>query len=271
MRILDRLPFAEEQTSVLTPDGVAVVKPFQIIVWVSLATPDDRTLPPGTPRFPAILDTGNNHNFAIRHEQLERWSRLTLLRRGQVSFNDQIVPLLAAHLWIHPNVRGIAELSAREPFRLQLPEGIAVYPPDVSNPARLPILGLRGLVQNNLLLTISGRSRHVSLWRRRAPDDRLPGRESRMGASPSVPMSPSLVLINAVGLTGRLLPLAPRLKALAEAGWSPAAARGRARRHLHRAGEPADGPAPRRPRRRRQRLAVPRHRRGPVLAAVERA
>ncbi|HEX8202847.1 MAG TPA: nucleotide pyrophosphatase/phosphodiesterase family protein [Isosphaeraceae bacterium] len=32
--------------------------------------------------------------------------------------------------------------------------------------------------------------------------------------------SPSpLVLINAVGLTGRLLPLAPRLKALAEAGW----------------------------------------------------
>jgi predicted AlkP superfamily pyrophosphatase or phosphodiesterase len=29
-----------------------------------------------------------------------------------------------------------------------------------------------------------------------------------------------LVLINAVGLTGRLLPLAPRLRALAEAGWS---------------------------------------------------
>jgi predicted AlkP superfamily pyrophosphatase or phosphodiesterase len=34
-----------------------------------------------------------------------------------------------------------------------------------------------------------------------------------------VPETPPLVLINAVGLTGRLLPLAPRLKALAGAGW----------------------------------------------------
>src|SRR6516164_3029000 len=33
-------------------------------------------------------------------------------------------------------------------------------------------------------------------------------------------MPPPLVLINAVGLTSRLLPLAPRLHALAKAGWS---------------------------------------------------
>ena len=38
-----------------------------------------------------------------------------------------------------------------------------------------------------------------------------------------------LVLINAVGLTGRLLAMAPRLHALAESGWSRAVARGRAR------------------------------------------
>jgi hypothetical protein len=166
MKILDRLPFAEEQSSAPSPDGIAVVRPYQIIVWVSLAAHAVLKLPPGTPRFPAILDTGNNHNFAIRREQFERWTRLTLPRRGQVAIDGQIVPLIVAHLWIHPNAPGIADPSGHEPFRLSLEEGIAVYPSNVPNPARLPILGLRAIVQNNLTLTINGRGRHVSL---RAP------------------------------------------------------------------------------------------------------
>lgn len=163
MKILDRLPFAEEESRVPTPDGIAIVRPYQIIVWVSLAAHDVLKPPPGMPPFPAILDTGNNHNFAIRREQLERWTRLTLSRRGQVAFNGHVVPLMAAHLWIHPNAPGISAPSEREPFRLPLEEGIAVYPSNVPNPARLPILGLRAIVQNNLMLTIKGRSRHVSL------------------------------------------------------------------------------------------------------------
>ena len=82
----------------------------------------------------------------------------------------------------------------------------------------------------------------------------------------------SLVLINAVGLTPRLLPLAPRLNALAQSGWhvplpqeggppppplpppGPPFARGgaggvgcpppphRTRRYLFRSGNDADGP-----------------------------
>ena len=166
MKILDRLPFGEEQTDVPTPDGIEVVRPYQIIVWVSLAAHIVLRLPPGTPRFPAVLDTGNNHNFAIRHEQFERWTHLALPRRGQVAFDGRVVPLFAAHLWIHPNAPGVSEPSEREPFRLSLEEGIAVYPSNVPNPARLPILGLRGIVQNNLTLTINGRSRLLSL---RAP------------------------------------------------------------------------------------------------------
>jgi predicted AlkP superfamily pyrophosphatase or phosphodiesterase len=52
----------------------------------------------------------------------------------------------------------------------------------------------------------------------------LPPKRSRRGTyrrdvnSPLESQSP-LILINAVGLTGRLLPLAPRLQALAESGW----------------------------------------------------
>jgi hypothetical protein len=163
MKILDRLPFAKEESRVPTPDGVAVVKPYQIVVWVSLAAHEVLELYPSTPRFPAILDTGNNHNFAIRREQFDQWTGLTLPRRGQVAINDRIVPLLAAHLWVHPNISGIAEPAEREPFRLHLPEGIAVYPSDVPNPARLPLLGLRAIVRNHLTLTIHGRSRYVSL------------------------------------------------------------------------------------------------------------
>jgi hypothetical protein len=35
-------------------------------------------------------------------------------------------------------------------------EGIVVDPPEVANPARLPILGLRGLVRSGLTLSIDG-------------------------------------------------------------------------------------------------------------------
>jgi hypothetical protein len=42
-------------------------------------------------------------------------------------------------------------------------EGIAVYPPDVANPARLPILGLRDLVRNGLTLLIDGKTREVTI------------------------------------------------------------------------------------------------------------
>ena len=38
-----------------------------------------------------------------------------------------------------------------------------VYPPDVPNPARLPILGLRALIRNGLKLTMDGATQELSL------------------------------------------------------------------------------------------------------------
>jgi hypothetical protein len=43
-----------------------------------------------------------------------------------------------------------------KPFRLDVSEGISVYQAHASNAPRLPLLGLRGLVRNNLRLTIGG-------------------------------------------------------------------------------------------------------------------
>jgi hypothetical protein len=37
------------------------------------------------------------------------------------------------------------------------------YPPDVANPARLPILGLRGLMRNGLMIVIDGKKREVTI------------------------------------------------------------------------------------------------------------
>ena len=150
MMILDRLPISERGSVISTPDSEEVVKSYQIVIHVSIAARTVLELPEDASRIPAILDTGNNHNFAIRQRHVERWTSLALAHKGWIEVGGFYVPLLAANIWIHPNQVGSADLSGRPPFLLELEEGIAVYPPNIPNPARLPILGLRGLIRNGL-------------------------------------------------------------------------------------------------------------------------
>jgi hypothetical protein len=163
MRILEQLPISEVGWVVPTPDGVEEAKPFQIILLVSIADQSIIDLPADAPRFPAILDTGLNHNFAMRREQFDRWAPIGVPQVGRVEVQRFSVPLLAANVWIHPNRAGTIEPSGQPLFCLELKGGIAVYPPNVPNPARLPTLGLRGLIRNNLRLTIDGEGRHLTL------------------------------------------------------------------------------------------------------------
>jgi hypothetical protein len=153
MRIYQPIP--ETAGRVITPEGSAEVLPHPIVVMVSIVARTVIALPADTPRFPAVLDTGNNHNFAIRHEQLDRWTGLSLPKRGLVKVGGRTIPLDAANVWIHPD--------PGEPFRLRMEEGIVVYPPDLTNPARRPILGLRGLVRSGLTLLINGRTKDLAL------------------------------------------------------------------------------------------------------------
>jgi hypothetical protein len=163
MKILSRLPFLEVHSVVSTPDGIAEVKPYQIIVMVTITAQEIVKLEPGVPGIPAILDTGNNHNLAIRRDQLDRWLTLREPERSRIRVGDARVPLVPANVWIHPNQPGKREASGRSPFKLEVKEGIAVYPPEVANPARLPILGLRGIVRSGLKLVIDGKRREMSL------------------------------------------------------------------------------------------------------------
>lgn len=170
MRILNRLPYAAEPTTVTVHRGwPARVKPYQIITWVSLSGGGMLEWNPKTPRFPAVLDPGSNHNFSIGQGQLIQWAgiRPELLRgQGAVRDRGERIPLHAAHLWLHANQPGTREVRQdREPYRLRVHEGIAIYPDDRA--PRLPILGLRAITRNGLQLMIDGDRRLVWL---RTPD-----------------------------------------------------------------------------------------------------
>jgi hypothetical protein len=164
MKILDRLPFSETRSEVWTPDRLATVKPYQIIVTVSLSARQLIEPDLGLPRFPAILDTGNNHNFAISEPHLRSWARITPAEsRHHIRVQGQRIPLINAGLWLFPNEPGRLTTSGRPPTRLAVPEVIAVYPEDLPSPARLSILGLRAPVTSELKLIIHGKRRMVTL------------------------------------------------------------------------------------------------------------
>lgn len=167
MRILDRLPYFAESTTVLLPNEVVRVKPHQIIAWVSVSIAQVLEWDARTPAFPAILDPGNNFNFSIFESQLIRWAgtRPELLRvLGYIRMQGKRYPRHAADLWLHPNIAGSRDRQpGREPFRLNLDRGIAVYPDTAPRPPHLPLVGLRGLTDNHLQLAIDGKHREVSL------------------------------------------------------------------------------------------------------------
>ncbi len=163
MTILDRVPIPEKGWAIATPDGVAQVHPYQMIVTISITSMDVGECSPDAPVIPAILDTGNNHNLAIRREHWDRWVRWEPRRIGQIHVGGFIVPLFEAKVWIHSNREMTDGQNEGLPRSLEMDQGIAIYPASSSNPARLPILGLRGLIRNNLRLTIDGQGRSLSL------------------------------------------------------------------------------------------------------------
>lgn len=62
MQILRNLPFSDAPGA-LPHLGNIVIRPYQIVVWVSVSASE--TLDPEARRFPAVLDTGHNHNFSL--------------------------------------------------------------------------------------------------------------------------------------------------------------------------------------------------------------
>jgi len=166
--ILRQFPFFETHTTALAPGGSVTVRPYQIVVWVSLHPMGRPDLPPDAPRFPAILDSGHSHNFSITEEHLFHWAGFApgaLRTLGTIRIAGRRVPLVAANVWIHGNQSGQRDvLAARPAFCIQLDSGIAVYPEGIPAVPRLPLLGLRGLRRADLQLHVDCRKCRVDLY-----------------------------------------------------------------------------------------------------------
>jgi hypothetical protein len=158
VKIIDRLPYANDWVTLAVRGERVRVKPYQIVVWVSLSLEGLLEWDPRTPHFPAILDTGNNHNFSIGRGQLVRWGGLDprlLPRRGAIREGGQRLPLHAADLWLHPNRAGTRDVrQGGVPTRIGVRQGIAIYPDETA--PRLPLLGLRALTLNRLRTVVDG-------------------------------------------------------------------------------------------------------------------
>jgi hypothetical protein len=166
-KILDQLPYPDVLDAVVVQGERIPILAHQIIVWVSVSRRDVVDLEADAPRFPAILDTGNTFRFSLAEDHVIRWCGLRLFHLdvlGPVLINRQRLNRYAADVWIHRNRRKQRDaFRAQPPFRLELRDGIAVYPADAGILApRLPSLGIRAIDENGLRCTINGRRRTVS-------------------------------------------------------------------------------------------------------------
>jgi hypothetical protein len=164
--ILRKLPFSQTDDIAFVRGDNVRIKAYQIIAWVSLSLKGMEVLEAGTPSFPAIIDPGHNHNFSIQEGHVIEWAGLrpqTLPLIGHIREGARQVPLQGANVWIHPNEPGQRDrFASRIPHCLSLPRGIAVYPFGSGFPP-LPLLGLRALATNDMILTIDGKRREVHL------------------------------------------------------------------------------------------------------------
>jgi hypothetical protein len=169
--VVRKLPFHSTRTSVTVKGHDVPVKADQIIVWVSVAPGGTANLDRGSTRFPAILDTGHNHNFSIQEQQLIEWAGIdqrTLSKLGEIRLGSDRLPLLEANLWLYPNVPGKSHVAAEgAPYCLELDAGVAVYPRAMTNAPRLPLLGLRAMRLARLQLNIDCQPLYVTIRTKR--------------------------------------------------------------------------------------------------------
>jgi hypothetical protein len=175
MKILDRLPIPEDRTSLRFGDRYVTIHANQILVWVSVHLPGILVPEGNIPRFPALLDTGNNFGFSLQDRHLREWAGIDpglLGARGDIAVEGKVVTRRDATIWLYPNVPGRQDAAeSGRPLRLSMSKGIAVYTQDAVPPGpRLPLLGLPALLENDLDFWLDPPRRQVTLqprtWRR---------------------------------------------------------------------------------------------------------
>jgi len=175
MKILDRLPIVEDRTTLRFGDRHVTVHRGQILVWLSVHLPEVLEPEPNTPKFPALLDTGHNYDFALQHRYLREWAGIdprSLPPLPGIRIDGRPVDRHVVTVWVYPNVPGERKVdTTRPPHLLNMATGIAVYPSDATNPGpRLPLLGGPTFLSNDLDWWLDPERRNITVqtktWRR---------------------------------------------------------------------------------------------------------
>lgn len=160
MRTLVRdLPFFARYHEVVGPWHEPLrLKPFQILLWISITRRGLAALPADTPKVPVLLDTGHNHHLSLRDEHLH-WSGLAMdalefavspLRVRDASGQERPVPRLYVDAWLHPN--GVRRANRPHPLRLGAGGAACYVAGDPVTGPHLPLLGLRALCAGSVTM-----------------------------------------------------------------------------------------------------------------------
>jgi hypothetical protein len=141
----------------------------QIFLWATF-TADRRTRPTATaPLFPILLDTGLNEPFLMQQRQAETWMTPAVFTTFQttgshIQFGQERILAWDIALWVFPNVVGTRTPDpSGNPVHLRIPSGVVLTPPGSAYTKEKPLLGLRAIRVNNLLLRFDGLRGSVSL------------------------------------------------------------------------------------------------------------
>jgi hypothetical protein len=160
------MPFPAEPFEVAVRGERIRIRGNQVIIWLTLTSDRVSEPNPSAVPFPAIIDLGHNYSFSILDRHLVEWVGIrpeALPVTGAVRERGQRLLLRAARIWAHANVPGSRDrLADSPPLQISAPRGIAVYPSAGGFP-RLPILGLRAIAENELILHVNGRRREASM------------------------------------------------------------------------------------------------------------
>ena len=160
MKILDRLPYSKKHSTLSVREEIVSVKPYQIIVWVSVAPASPREWNPATPAFPAILDIGTNPAAPKIIATLPLPNSIVGPPTNLAITPDRTLALVAN------SVNAVAEAGAWKHVpdnKLYLNEGIIIRPDEGIRRTPLPLLGLRALTHNELVTTIDGSRLEVTI------------------------------------------------------------------------------------------------------------
>ena len=172
--LVRKLPFYDHAEWLSIEDARIRVPSYAVVLWVGVGekgsvSPDEKA-----PKIPALLDTGFNDNFAIREEQLRDWAGVDprLFSRLRTQQHERgTIDRREANIWLHPNVPKTIECGAGPPLLLELDEGILVLrgPGKTVQPSakdlrpRLPLVGLRALERNRLVVSLDCSRRRVDI------------------------------------------------------------------------------------------------------------